>query len=142
MSALDVRNWFREKIRSHLPEGCEYVETSNNVPDLSTVQAPWVTLEFQPGFKERMSLGVPAMWKETGRCFVKINTAAGVGEEEGMGIAEDVNLAMMVQLVTSLSEFRTLRIVSVQPPDTWPGGIDGRFFVTTLPVDFELNSFE
>lgn len=141
MSAQAIRDWFRDKIRASLPEGCEYVETINFIPDLTLLKAPWVTLEFQPGEKDRTSLGLPAWWREAGRVFVKINTTAGVGEEEGMSLATLLKSLFLIEQINKLGEYQYLRIVSIQPPDTWPG-IDGRFFVTTVPVDFVLDTFE
>lgn len=140
MSADRVRDAFRAALSGLLvPEGFEFVESINHAETTKTLPDNWYTLDFLPASDSRISLGVPALFRETGRCMVAIFTPHQTLDQSAVDAAEVVRAAMANWFDPSGS----VRVLTAQPPTDLDGGdFRGSYYGITVDLLYQFDRMQ
>lgn len=139
MSASAVRTAFRTKLNGLLaPDGFTYVETINLATPSALLPNKYYTLDF-PGSTERpISLGVPTLFREEGRCVVAILIPHQTQDTDAVDAAESVR-DEMTHFVDATG---MVRVLSAQPPTDMDGGdFLGAFYRVTVDLLYAFDRF-
>lgn len=132
MSAQAVREAFRAAVSPLLvPDGFEYIESVNRAEATKSLPLKWYTLDFLPSDDSRAALGVPSLFRESGRCVVVIMTPQDQLDSEALAAAEVVRAAMC----NWFDESGQIRVQAAQPPNDLDGGdFRGAFYGITVDL--------
>jgi hypothetical protein len=139
MSANAVRDVFRAALSTLLvPDGFQYVESVNLAENTRDLPNKWYTLDFLPSTDNRISLGVPALFREQGRVAVAIFTPQQTEDDDAVTAAEIVRQQM--------AQFRDptgmIRVDSAQPATDLDGGdFRGSFYGITVDLLYSFDRF-
>ena len=123
-----VRDLFRARVAAVSP--APYRETIGTVVDLNTIGDSWVTLEFPLVTAQRVSLGYPCCYRESGAVVVHCFARSGLGETEAMQLAEAIRPAFDVPYLSDV------RLLGTSPPSLIPTD-NGEWLDVVLPVAYE-----
>ncbi len=139
MSADTVRDAFRAQLSTLLvADGFEFVESVNLAETTKNLPEYWYTLDFLPASDNRISLGVPALFRETGRCTVAIFTPHQTQDAVAVDAAEKVRAAMS----NWFDATGMLRVDSAQPPADMDGGdFRGAFYGIAVDLSYTFDRF-
>ena len=137
MSTLAVRDAFRAQLSTMLvPEGFEYIESINRAESTKTLPLKWYTLDFMASDDNRAALGVPTLFRESGRVVVVIMTPQQQLDSEALAAAEIVRNAMC----NWFDATGQLRVQSAQPPIDLDGGdFRGAFYGITVDLLYQYD---
>jgi len=139
MSAATVRDAFRTKLDTLLvPFGFAFVESINKAEATRDLPDNWYTLDFMPASDDRISLGVPALFRETGRVAVAIFTPQQIEDEDAVDAAEIVR----TEMANWFDPTGHIRVNSAQPPTDMDGGdFRGSFYGITVDLAYTYDRF-
>jgi len=140
MSAQAVRTAFRDALSPLLvPDGFEFVESINKAETTKTLPTKWYTLDFLPSDDSRAALGVPALFRESGRVTVLIFTAQNIFDTDAVAAAEVVRAAMC----NWFDSTGNIRVNAAQPPVDLDGGeFRGSFYGITVDLLYQFDRFQ
>jgi len=140
MSSAYVRDSFRTKVATLLvAEGFEFIETINLAESTGELPPKWFTLDFLPADDTRMSLGVPALFRETGAVTLAIFTPQHERDTEAIAAADVVRSALCNWIDTT----GNLRVHDAQPPADLDGGdFRGSFYGVTVDIRYSFDRIE
>ena len=139
MSANAVRDAFRAKLDTLLvPDGFAFVESINKAESTQNLPDNWYTLDFMPSSDERISLGVPGLFRESGRCSVAIFTPQQIEDEDAVDAAEIVR----AEMANWFDPTGMIRVTSAQPPTDMDGGdFRGSFYGIAVDLTYTYDRF-
>src|SRR3982750_390191 len=139
MSANAVRDAFRAKLSGLLvPDGFAYVESVNLAESTRDLPPKWYTLDFPPASESRISLGVPALFREQGRVTVAIWTPQQTTDDDAVTAAETVRQEM----ANWFDPTGMIRVESAQPATDADGGdFRGSFYGSTVDLFYAFDRF-
>jgi hypothetical protein len=138
MSAAYVREQFRTVLAGLLPAPWAYVESINNAVDAETLPPQWFTVEFTPADDQRISLGEPGLYRETGAPLVLLFTEHQIGDAEALSGAELVRAG----LVNFTDPTGHLRVLACGPPTELDGGdFRGAWYGQSVDVRYQYDRF-
>lgn len=139
MSASAVRDAFRAKLDTLLvPEGFAYIESINKAEATRDLPDRWYTLDFMPASDDRISLGVPALFRETGRCAVAIFTPQQIEDADAVNAAEIVR----AEMANWFDPTGHIRVGTAQPPADMDGGdFRGSFYGISVDLAYTYDRF-
>lgn len=110
-----------------------YVDTLNLRP--ATLPDQYVSLERDHSTVIRVTLGLPAMFRENGVLSILVSVRSGYGSTSAGGLAEQVRDLFHD---CTVGHFRVLSVGSafVISPD------DGNYFQLKIPVEYEFDFFK
>jgi len=137
MSAQSVREAFRAKLSTLLvPDGFVFVESINQAESTKTLPQKWYTLDFLASDDIRLSLGIPALFRESGRVTVIIFTPQQTFDSEGVAAAEHVR----AELCNWFDDTGNIRVLSANPPIDLDGGdFRGSFYGITVDLSYQFD---
>lgn len=140
MSAAHVREAFRAQLSGLLgPEGFAYVESVNQAEATRDLPPNWYTLDFFPGDDSRITLGLPALFRESGRITVLIFTPQQQLDTVAVSAAEVIRAAM----ANWFDPTGMLRVLAAQPPtDLDSGDFRGSFYGITVDLLYTFDRFQ
>jgi len=140
MSAAAVRDAFRAQVSGLLaPDGFEFVESINHAETTKSLPSNWYTLDFLPASDSRISLGVPALFRESGRVAVAIFTPHQTLDQSAVDAAETVRAAMANW--TDPTGF--IRVLAAQPPTDLDGGdFRGSYYGITVDLLYQYDRMQ
>jgi len=140
MSAAYVREAFRTQVSGLLDaEGFTYVESVNLAESTKDLPPHWYTLDFLPATDVRISLGVPGLFRESGRVVVLIFTPQQVLDTDAVAAAEIVRAAM----ANWFDPTGMIRVETAQPPVDLDGGdFRGSFYGITVDLIYQFDRFQ
>ena len=140
MSAATVREAFRAKLSTLLvPDGFEFVESINRAESTKTLPPNWYTLDFLPSSDNRISLGVPALFRESGRCMVAIFTPHQTLDQSAVDAAELVR----AEMANWHDPTGAVRVVTAQPPTDLDGGdFRGSYYGITVDLIYQFDRLQ
>ena len=135
MSSRFVRASFRMAWPALLP-GLALIETINRDPSPGGLPTVWATVLFAMTAEERVSLGSPACYRETGEILVTCICRSGDGDLPAVDAAESVRSAFHDwHDPTGL-----LAIIDTSPPpDTEYGDSRGRWYAVEVPLGYRYD---
>ena len=135
MSALYVRAELRAAVSALLP-GFVFVESVNLAERTADLPDRFYTLDFVAADDTRISLGVPALFRETGAARVMIFTPQQIGDADALAACETVRAAMCNYADASGS----LRVLDAGPPTDLDGGdFRGSFYGLTVDLRYQFD---
>jgi hypothetical protein len=140
VSAAAVRAAFRDQVSGLLvPFGYEFVESINRAETTKTLPDYWYTLDFLPASDNRISLGVPALFRETGRVAVAIFNPQQTQDTAGIDAAEIVRAAM----ANWFDATGAIRVLTAQPPTDLDGGdFRGSYYGVTVDLLYQFDRMQ
>lgn len=136
MSSAYVRQEFRAKLAALLPSPWEFIESINVVADRESLPARWYTLDFPPADEQRISLGTPGLYRETGAPLVFVFTEQALGDAIAAAAAELVRDA----LINWTDASGQLRVLACAPPSELDGGdFRGAWYGQTIDVRYQFD---
>lgn len=137
MSTAVVRSKFRTALTSQFPT-VQYVETIGTNVDTETLGALWMAMSFAANSQERLSIGSPSYWEETGVVRVVVVGESGNGDA-----------AVTAQADAVADFFRnwqdpvetTLRVTGVQPPAELDEESDGKWILFSVDIFYSRGFF-
>lgn len=140
MSAAAVRQAFRAQVSTLLGvDGFAYVESVNQAEATKDLPLKWFTLDFLPGDDTRISLGIPALFRESGRVVVLIFTPQQQLDTDGVDAAEVVRAAM----ANWFDATGMIRVQAAGPPtDLDSGDFRGSFYGITVDLLYQFDRFQ
>jgi hypothetical protein len=137
MSGAYVREQIRAQVATALPAPWMYVESINQAQDARTLPSQWYTLDFPPADDQRISLGVPALYRESGVPVVSIFTAQQLGDALAVNAAELVRQALLSWQHDATGH---LRVLACGPPAELDGGdFRGAWYGQSVDVRYEFD---
>jgi len=139
MSANAVRDAFRAKLEPILvPSGFAFVESINLAENTRDLPAKWYTLDFLPSTDNRISLGRPSLFRESGRVSVAIFTPQQTQDDDAVTAAEIVRQEM----ANWIDPTGMIRVESAQPASDLDGGdFRGSFYGITVDLLYAFDRF-
>lgn len=139
MSAGPVRDAFRAAVSALLPPPFAFVESVNRAESTKDLPPNWYTLDFLPGADQRISLGLPALFRETGRVVVLIFTPQQELDITAVAAAETVRAAM----ANWFDPTGMIRVEAAQPPTDLDGGnFRGSFYGITVDLLYQYDRLQ
>jgi hypothetical protein len=137
MSAALVRSTFRDQLSTLLgADGFAFIESINHAESTKNLPFKWYTLDFLASDDSRMSLGMPALFRETGRVTVLIFTPLQTLDTDGIAAAEKVRAA----LCNFFDDTGNLRVLAAEPPTELDGGdYRGSFYGITVDLAYQFD---
>lgn len=136
MSSTVVRTQFRSALVAQFP-AVPYVETLGTEVDEEALPALWMSMAFAAGPDERLSIGTPCYWEETGVCRVMVAGLAGAGDAAVSAQADAVAEFFRNWQVPAES----LRVTGVTPPSTGEDDSDGRWLYFVIDLAYVRGFF-
>ena len=141
MSSASVRELLRARIDGLLaPQSFIYVESINRATAASLLPPQWYTLDFAPAGDERMSLGVPTLFRESGTASVLLFTEQQKGDAPATSAAE--------LLRNSMANFRerdaagAFHVLDASPPNDLDGGdFRGAWYGMSVEIRYQFDRF-
>ena len=139
MSAALVREAFRAQVDGLLAgEGYAFFESINKATATKDLPSRWYTLDFIPSDDTRISLGQPALFRETGLVTVAVFSEHNVEDADAVAAAEVVRAQMCNWFDTS----GHIRVTEAQPPTDLDGGdFRGAFYGITVDLRYQFDRF-
>jgi hypothetical protein len=139
MSAGPVRSAFRAALDTLLvPDGFAFVESINKAESTKNLPDRWYTLDFQVASDDRISLGIPALFRESGRCTVAVFTPHQIEDQDAVGAADIVR----TQMANWFDPTGMIRVTTAQPPADLDGGdFRGSFYGITVDLLYTYDRF-
>ena len=95
MSSASVRAAFRTQVAGLLSgSGFDFIESVNRAESVTELPQRWYTLDFAVAGDQRMSLGVPTLFREQGTVTVVIFTEQNIEDAAATNAAEVVRAAL------------------------------------------------
>jgi hypothetical protein len=140
MSASIVRSAFRAKIAGLLAaQNFEFVESVNLAESTKELPSRWYTLDFAVSGDHRLSLGVPALFREQGSVSVVIFTEQNVHDTDAVAAADVIRAAMC----NWSAEGGHLRIQQAGPPTDLDGGdFRGSFYGILVDIGYTFDRIQ
>jgi len=132
MSSETVRTIFRQIVPAAAAP-TPYIETVDTQVDLGKCPDAWVTLEFVQSQRQRVSIGSPGCFRETGQVDVHCITRSGTGDADGTALAGQITQALAQ---TRIAHFR---IVTIDPPTLAPSD-SGNWADVVVPCEYAFDS--
>jgi hypothetical protein len=137
MSSAYVRAQFRAAVAASLPAPWVYVE-SINVQRVAELPPQWFTLDFPPADVQPISLGRPALYRESGAPSITVATPQALGDALALAGAELVRTAL-IHFVDATGH---LRVLTCSPPTELDGGdFFGAWYRQTIDVRYQFDDF-
>jgi hypothetical protein len=124
-----VRDIFRTALQT-AADPLPYVETIAMPHDLRTTPDQWVTLEFPLASSARVSIGYPALFRESGAAIIHLMTRSGGGDDAAMQVAEDIRNFFEAPYLDDV------RLLGTYPPALIPVD-EGEWIDVTVPINYE-----
>jgi hypothetical protein len=142
VSSKAARNWFRSYLVAQVPS-VPYVDTVNRAPDPSSLPDVWFTLEFSNASEQRLTLGVPALFREFGVVDVVVLGLSGRGDDIPVDTAELFRSALQdirlqIPVTDSVGGNGDLRIDAAEPPNT-DATESGNWFLASVSCAYTLD---
>jgi hypothetical protein len=139
MSAAAVREAFRDKIAGLLAsEGYAFFESVNLASSTKDLPSRWYTLDFVPSDDARMSLGSPALFRESGLVTVAVYSEHNVEDADAVAAAEIIR----AQMCNWFDASGHIRVTEAQPPADLDGGdFRGAFYGITVDLRYNYDRF-
>jgi hypothetical protein len=139
VSADAVRDAFRAAVAPLLAPTFTYVESVNLAESTKDLPPNWYTLDFLPATDNRISLGLPALFREQGRVVVLIFTPHQTQDASAVDAAETVRAAM----ANWFDPTGMIRVEAAQPPTDLDGGdFRGAFYGITVDLLYAYDRFQ
>jgi hypothetical protein len=140
MSSAYVRDQFRAQLQTMLvAQGFTYFESINEAHRTQELPLKWYTVDFAPSDLQPISLGVPALYRETGGVSVAIFIEQNVTDADATEAADEVRTAF----IHWHDDTGNLRVISVQPPQDLDGGdFRGAFYGMSVDVLYQFDRIE
>ena len=136
MSSAYVREQFRAKVATALPPPWAYVESINWAVNAESLPLRWYTLDFPPADEQRVALGSPGLFRESGAPLVMIFTEQQLGDSIAADAAELVRDA----LVNWHDDTGQLRVLACAPPNDLDGGdFRGAWYGQSVDVRYQFD---
>jgi hypothetical protein len=137
MSAANVRDAFRAALAPLLvPAGFAFIESINKAETTKSLPDKWFTLDFLATDDSRAALGVPTLFRESGRCTVLIFTPHNIFDTDAVAAAEIVRAAMC----NWFDSTGQIRVLAAQPPTDLDGGdFRGSFYGITVDLTYQAD---
>jgi len=132
MSSEAVRAIFRQIVPAAAAP-TPYIETVDTQVDLGKCPDAWVTLEFVQSQRQRVSIGSPGCFRETGQVDVHCITRSGTGDAAATALAEQITQAL---LQTRIAHFR---FVTIDSPTLSPSD-SGNWADLVVPCEYAFDS--
>lgn len=137
MSSPQVRSAFRERVQSLLA-GFTYVESINRAEPPKDLPAQWYTLDFIGAVDERIALGRPSLFRESGDAIVALFSAQQIGD----GPVTDAAQTLRDLMANWRDDTGQLRVQDVGPPLDLDGGdFRGAWYAVTVDVRYTFDRF-
>ena len=107
-----------------------YYETIGQVLDLNKAADYWVTLEFPPTIAERVSLGFPACYRESGAVILHVLGRSGQGDQAVFNYAEQIRPHFDGPFLVDV------RLKGTYPPALFPTD-NGEWLDVTTVINYE-----
>jgi len=139
VSAAVVREAFRQKIAGLLDaEGFAFVESINLATSTKDLPPRWYTLDFVPSDDTRISLGAPALFRESGIVSVAVFTEQQVEDSDAVAAAEIIR----AQMCNWFDPSGSIRVLDAQPPQDLDGGdFRGAGYGMTVDLRYHYDRF-
>lgn len=139
MSAQVVREAFRQKIAGLLGgEGFDFFESINLAHSTKDLPPRWYTLDFVPSDDSRISLGVPALFRESGIVTVAVFSEQNIEDANAVAAAEVIR----AQMCNWFDDSGQIRVLEAQPPVDLDGGdFRGAFYGITVDLRYQYDRF-
>lgn len=140
MSSSYVREQFRARVATLLvPEGFAFVESINLAESTAELPEKWFTLDFLPADDQRISLGVPTLFRESGAVSVAIFIPQQGTDSEATAAADVVRSAFC----NWTDATGNLRVQDAQPPQELDGGdFRGSFYGMLVDIRYTFDRIE
>jgi hypothetical protein len=140
MSAAIVREAFRQKIAGLLTaQGYEFFESVNLATSTKELPPRWYTLDFVPSDDARISLGQPALFRESGQVTVAVFSEQNVEDSNAVAAAEIIRS----QMCNWFDPTGAIRVLEAQPPTDADGGdFRGAFYGINVDLRYQYDRFE
>ena len=137
MSAASVRSAFRDAVSTLLvAQGFAFVESVNQAESTKNLPDKWYTLDFFASDDQRIALGIPALFRESGRVTVLIFTPQQIFDTDAVAAAEIVRAAMC----NWFDDTGQIRVLAAQPPIDLDGGdFRGSFYGITVDLAYQFD---
>jgi hypothetical protein len=136
MSSIVVRTKFRDALQAMFP-AVPYHEVYGVDLDNEDLEPLWVALEFTAIGEERISIGAPSYWHETGVARVVIVAESGQGEDAAVLFGDAVKDAFRDWQDTASG----LRVLSVVPPTAAAPVSDGKWIAVMVELSYQREFF-
>lgn len=138
MSSADVRAAFRARVATLLP-GFIYVESFNVAEPSKDLPARFFSLDFAAASDERIGLGRPSWFRESGAVGVLVNTEQMIGDTEATTAADVVRRA----LCNWADLGGHLRVLDCSPPADIDGGdMAGAWYRLSVSARYQFDHVE
>jgi hypothetical protein len=140
MSSQPVRDRFRARLATLLtPLGFTYVESVNLAEPASELPARWYTLDFGAAGDERLSLGIPTLFRETGSASALIFTQQQIGDAEAGAAAQRLRDAL-ANWHEANADGDFFRILDCSPPSDLDGGdFRGAWYALSVDLRYQFD---
>jgi hypothetical protein len=140
MSTEYVRAQFRAVLANALPLPWVFVESINTAYGEAELPVQWVTLDFPPVDEQRISLGSPGLFRESGAPQLLIFTAQQLGDGLAVQAAEQLRTVFLNWKHDASGH---LRVLSCSPPQDLDGGdFRGAWFGESVDIRYEFDSIK
>jgi len=135
MSSGTVRSAFRSAITTAFPL-VPYVETLGVNVDNEALPPLWMTMGFAAISEERLSIGTPSYWEESGVVRVLVAGESGTGDGAVISQADAV-----ISYFRNWQPASMFRVTSVQPPSDTEDESDGKWLYITVDIYYTRGFF-
>lgn len=139
MSGAFVREQLRTRVAALAPPGFVYVESVNLATPSKVLPPLHYSLDFPPATDERIALGMPGLYRESGTPSVQFFVAPQTGDVDACTAAESVRAG----LIDWADATGQLRVLSVGPPNDIDGGdFRAGFYAMGIDVQYTYDHLE
>jgi hypothetical protein len=140
MSAAAVREAFRDAVAGLLTaDDFTFIESVNLAEATADLPLRWYTLDFIASDVTRLSLGSPALFRETGTVVVIVFTPPQIEDASAVAAAEVIRTA----LGTWTDDTGQIRVLEAGPPNDLDGGdFRGSFYGVTVDLRYQHDRIE
>jgi hypothetical protein len=107
----------------------------NDDPDHDSIEDLWATAEYVAFNEERISLGSPACWRESGTITIVISGISGDGDAALLVASNNIRNAYRGWDVDKIS------VIKVDPPQATPSFSDGNWYSMEINLTYDYDYF-
>ena len=139
MSSDYVRTMFREAVEDLLTSyAFTFIETINRARAASELPIRWYTLDFPAASSQRIGLGVPSLFRESGSAIVILFTEQQITDATVTAAAEVIR----EQLTNWRDASGQLRVLDAGPPSDLDGGdFRGAWYGVGVDLRYQFDHF-
>jgi hypothetical protein len=132
MSSKVVRDAVRAALVAQFPS-VQYVEVKGESIDNEDLQSLWMAVDFAAYGEDRISIGSPSLWEETGVARVWVAALTGTGDSAAITHAD----AVLNYFRNWQDPVNKTRVLSVSPPALTEEASDGRWLFFTVDLRYQ-----